>query len=147
MPSYRKLTTSKNRQYKSPLARQASLPHMANLPSSFPVHTLLRQQCYKPFTSPINVQISKVIYSCQLAIRSTSCRCSKGNGTQGEYPAAWQLAGRHATIEAHKAAEMLLGPVHAAATDSVVGSVGLPVSLSVRSAVLLPVGRVKPFVA
>lgn len=43
---------------------------------------------------------------------------------------------------------MLLGPVHAAAAaDSAVGSVGLPVSLSVRSAVLLPVGRVKPFVA
>lgn len=63
--------------------------------------------------------------------------------------ATGRQAGRHATIVAHKAAEMLLGSVHAAAADSAVGSVGLPVfrSLSVRLAVLLPVGRVKPFVA
>lgn len=58
MPSYRKLTRVKIEAI-SPLALSRTSPMLS---------LELGQQCYKPFTSPINVQISKVIYSRQLAV-------------------------------------------------------------------------------
>lgn len=111
--------------YKARLARQHACPARPSYLPDIPAPaTSDWQQCYKPFTSPINVQISKVIYSCRLAIRSTSCcrlkgqHCLANDGRQ---------TGRQATIVAHKAAETLARP---STPGSAVGSVALSVRLS-----------------
>lgn len=57
MPSYRKLTRVKI----------VAISPFAPPQTSLPPYSPYTEQCYKPFTSPINVQISKVIYSRQLA--------------------------------------------------------------------------------